>query len=344
VRPFRARDDDELLRVVKATRPPLADEVLAELIAIAFTFPTTLSHPRGAELRKAAKKLVDKHAPPAILAALKGVSNKMHTIDARIRGLDHPLALAIARAIAFHGWYALSVPFEQDPAFRAYILDVAVDRCKRDDESELELGEIYTEWHGSHGSATSTNLVKLPATLADELAARRVRHAFTGLSFWGCELTSLPPELGRAAPWLTSLSLAYNPIEKFPEVILDLDNLESLTLLGTKLADLPSLAALRKLRHLDIGNETRMTAIPASVCALDQVRELRIGNGTIKVVPDAIKDMRALEVLDMQSAKVSKLPASLATLPALREVNIRWTKVDAEKARALLPSNVSLVT
>jgi Leucine-rich repeat (LRR) protein len=115
-------------------------------------------------------------------------------------------------------------------------------------------------------------------------------------------------------------------------------------LLGTKLADLPSLATLRKLRHLDLGNETRMTAIPASVCALDQVRELRIGNGTIKVVPDAIGGMRALEVLDMQSAKVSKLPASLATLPARREVNIRWTRVDAAKARALLPSRVTLVT
>lgn len=53
--------------------------------------------------------------------------------------------------------------------------------------------------------------------------------------------------------------------------------------------------------------------------------------------------LRSLEVLDLQSAKVSKLPASLATLPALREVNGRWTKVDARKARAMLPSQVKLV-
>lgn len=338
VRPFRSRDDDELLRVVKAARPPFSDDVMAELVAIAFTFPATLSHPRGGDLRKAAKKLVDKHAAPAILDAMKGVSNKLHVIDQRIRAMDHPSAVSIARAIAFHSWNAVSVPFERDSEFRGYVLDVAVARAEREGEPDVRLGEIYTEWHGSHGSATSLNLAVLPAELVDELAARRARYPFTGLSIWGGQLTAVPAELARAAPWLASLSLAYNPLEELPEAVLALDNLEELVLLGTRLADLPAaLVRLRKLRRLDIGNETRMTAIPASVCALDQVRELRIGNGTIKVVPDAIEGMTSLEVLDLQSAKVTKLPASLARLPKLRKVNIRWTKVDATKARALLP-------
>ena len=107
---------------------------------------------------------------------------------------------------------------------RDSILEVAVGRCERDDERELKLGELYTEWHGGHGSATSMNLVTVPASLADELTALRTRYAFTGLSFHGCELSSLPREFARAAPWLTSLSLGYNPIEELPEVILALDN------------------------------------------------------------------------------------------------------------------------
>lgn len=344
VRAFRSRDDEELLRVVRAAKPPFSGDVIAELAAIAFTFPATLAHPLGTELRKAAKKHVDKHAPRELLAAMKGVSNKMHTIDARIRSLRHPLALALARAIAFHSWQALSVPFEEDADFRGYLLDVAVERAARDAEPELMLGELYTEWHGNHGSATSMHLATLPAELADELTARRARYPFTGLSFWGCELTALPPELARAAPWLKSLSLGCNPLTELPEVVLALSNLEELTLLGTQLSDVPGLSRLRALRRLDIGNETNMTAIPLAVCALDQVQELRIGNGTIKVVPEEIGGMTSLEVLDLQSAKVSRLPASLATLPKLREVNIRWTRVDPAKARALLPSHVKLVT
>ncbi len=345
VRMFRTRDDERTLAALKAVTPPLEDDVVAELVALAFAFPTTMAHPLGKNIRKAARKLVDKHVEQAarFAAVFKNVGMRTHEYDARIRQLDDPLRIEIAKAIAFHGWVGVSVPFEEDAAFRGAILDIAVARAKRDKESTIELGEIYTEWHGSHGSATTTDLHRLPDELPDELARRRKQYAFNGLGIHGGSLTDLPEAFVQARPWLVHLSLDFNPLVEVPEVIFELSNLEVLELAGTALTDIPaSIAKLRKLRRLDLGNGKRMPAIPAAVCQLDQLRELRIGNGSIKLVPEEIAGMKSLEVLEMQSTRISRLPASIATLPKLKRVEARWSKLNPQKTRAILPRGCKL--
>jgi hypothetical protein len=346
VRELRTRDDDRTLAALKAAAPPFDDEVAAELVALAYAFPTSRAHPRGKDVRKQAKKLVDRHVDgaSAFAAAFKGIGARTYEFDGRVRKLDR-LRVGIAKAIAFHSWDALSVAFEEDAAFRGAILDIAVARAEREQESEVMLGEIYTEWHGSHGSATTTNLHTLPDALAGELTVRRSTYAFTGLSIHGGSLTDLPASLADAAPWLTELSLSFNPLKTVPKVVFELDNLETLELAGTQLEDIPpTISKLRKLRRLDIGNGTRMLKIPDSVCALDQLRELRIGNGSIKLVPAAIAGMKSLEVLELQSTSISKLPAEVATLPKLKRIEARFSRLNAEKARALLPKSVTIVT
>ena len=344
VRPFRTRDDAKTLAALAVAAPPFDDAVVAELVAIAFAAESSLSRPLGKELRKQAKKQLDRHVPGAAVfaAAFKNVGTRTYEYDARIRKLDHPLRIEIAKAIAFHAWAGISVPFEEDAAFRAAILDIAVARAKREGEDTLSLGEIYTEWHGSHGRATTTNFHRVPDELAAELTARRKQHAFTGLSFHGGSLTDLPATFAKAKPWLAHLSLDYNPLTAVPKVVFELSNLVELELAGTELP--PELAKLGKLRRLDIGNGKKMPAIPASVCALDKLAELRIGNGSIKLVPEAIAGMKSLEVLEMQSTGVTKLPASIATLPKLKKIEARWSRLNVEKTRALLPKSIKLET
>jgi Leucine-rich repeat (LRR) protein len=69
----------------------------------------------------------------------------------------------------------------------------------------------------------------------------------------GGSLTELPDEIVAAKPWLKSLSLAFNPVTKIPDILWELTNLEELTLLGTDLGDIPDdIARLPNLRRLDI--------------------------------------------------------------------------------------------
>ncbi len=346
VAPFRTGDDEQTLDALAAAKPPFGAEVSAELLALAYAAPWSLANPRGGDLRKQAKKLVDKHVAgaSAFAAAFKGLRKHDNHFDPRIRELEHPLRLAVAKAIAFHAWAGLAVPFEEDAAFRSEILAHAIAGAKRDKKTELSFGEIYTEWHGSHGSATSMPLRTLPTALAKELTARRSAYKFTGLSFWGCNLTDLPTSFAKAKPWLTELQLGFNPFAKVPKVLFELTNLEELGLLGTELVDIPDdILKLTKLRRLDLGNGKKMQRIPDSVCAHDQIRVLRIGNGSIKLVPAAIAGMKSLEVLELQSAsKISKLPDEIATLPNLKLVKAKWSRLNPATTRALLPKRVKL--
>jgi len=258
-------------------------------------------------------------------------------------GSDHPYRLDIAKGLLFHRMMVATIPFEQDAAIRAALLDVIVDRARREGETELHFGEVYWSWKNESGWATSLDHHVLPPTLFRELTALRERHPFDGLSFHGGSLTDLPAELAEAKPWLRSLSLASNPFTKIPEVVWELTNLESLDILGTELVDIPpEIAKLTKLRSLDIGNMKKMKEVPASVCKLDKLEKLRVGNGSIRKIPDAIVGMTGLRELELQSTSISKLPAGMVKMPNLKHVTLRWSKVDDATAAALTAAGVTV--
>jgi len=325
VKPLRTRDEVALVGALGAVKPPIAADVAAELVVLA------IAH-RDADVRKKASALATKHVKD--LAKFKGIYKTLANAEpwvlaARVRAFKHPYRLDIAKAIMFHRRAAGGIPFEQDAAIRGALLDEIVARAERDGEPDLQFGEVYLEWDEHGGKSMGVDLHELPAALFGELAARRKRYPFSGLSFESCSLDDLPAELANTKSWLKSLNLGYNAFAKLPPVLWKLENLETLVLFGTELADIPpDIAKLKKLRSLDIGNMKKMKEIPASVCKLDRVEYLRIGNGSIHKVPDAIGGMKSLRELELQSTQVRKLPPILFDMPSLKKVNVRWSKVD----------------
>jgi hypothetical protein len=335
VRPLRTEDVDKLIEAIAALAPPFAPDVSAELVALAFAH-------KAANVRKKAMALVTKHVKdlPKLKAAyrsLAGVGG--HVVDERLRTLEHPYLTDIAKALLFHKHDAVGIAFERDAAARAAILDVAVANAKREGETELKLGEVYWAWDGHGGWATSLHLRELPPSLFGELTKLRKKHAFDGLSFWGCALTDLPDEIVEAKSWLKSLSLAFNDFTELPDVLWKLDNLESLEILGLPIVEISDdIRKLTKLRSLDIGNMKKLKEIPESVCKLDKLEFLRIGNGSISKVPDAIGSMKSLREFEMQSAGVRKLPAIVYDMPNLKKINVRWTRIpDEDVAKLKMP-------
>ncbi|HEY1551598.1 MAG TPA: leucine-rich repeat domain-containing protein [Kofleriaceae bacterium] len=339
VQPMRSRDPAAIVAAINKVVAPAPPDVAAELVALAFVHADAAVRKRATT---AAAKLVADFA--AFKAAYKTLANAPeHVIEQRLRAFDHPYRLDIAKATLFHRKVAATIPFEQDAATRALILDATVDRAQRDDEPGVQLGEVYWHWSAHGGWASHMDLHELPRGLFGDLAARRARHPFTGLSFHGGSLTTLPDEIADAAPWLTSLSLAFNPFTELPAVLWQLDNLEALELLGTELVDIPDdIAKLPKLRRLDIGNMKKMKAVPPSVCRLAKLESLRIGNGSIRSVPDDIAGMTSLRDFELQSTQVAKLPSCITKLPSLAQINVRWSKVPAATIAALTEAGVAV--
>jgi hypothetical protein len=340
VAPLRTSDPVQLLAAINGIKPPYAPDVEAELLAIGFVHEDD-------KVRKRAMTLATKHVPdaPKFKAAYKSLAGVgQHVVDERLRAFAHPYRLDISRAMMFHRKVGGVVAFEEDAASRAVMLDVMAERAKREDENELKLGEIYWYWQNQSGRSMNLQLHVLPPGLFGEIAKRREVHPFEGLSLHGGELNDLPAEIAGLKPWLKSLSLAWNPFTTLPDVLWELENLESLELLGTKLFDIPpDIARLTKLRSLDIGNMKNMKEIPASVCALDKLESLRIGNGSIRKVPAAIVNMTSLRELELQSTSVSSLPAGMASMPNLKQVNLRWSKVDAQTVATLVAAGIQVV-
>ena len=325
VKPLRTHDEPALLAALDTIAPPVSADLAAELCALA------IAH-REESVRKKATAIATKHVKDfaKVKAAYKTLANaEAWVIAERVRAFKHAYRVDIAKAMMFHRRAAAGLPFEQDAAIRGALLDEIVARAEREGEQDLMFSEIYIEWDGHRGWTLGVDLHELPPPLFRELATRRDRYPFTGLSFEGCELRDLPAEIADTRSWLKSLSLGYCPFAKLPPVLWKLENLETLTLFGTALTDIPAdIAKLKKLRSLDIGNMTKMKEIPASVCKLDRLEYLRIGNGSIRRVPDAIGGMKSLRELELQSTQVQKLPPVLFDMPNLKKIIVRWSKVD----------------
>jgi len=337
---FRSEDPSAILDALSAIEAPFDEELEAELIALGYVH-------REAKVRKKAMGLVKKHVAAA--ADFKAAYGSMagaaqHVVAERIRAFDHPYRLNIAKAVLFHRLMAASIPLEQDPAIRKELLAVMLGKAKREGEKEISLGEVYWYWKNSSGWATHLDLHELPGTLFAELGRLRKEYPFDGVSFHGGSLTALPDEMAKAKSWLKSLTLSWNPFETLPDVLFACTNLETLKLCGTALVDIPAdIAKLKKLRHLDIGNGKKMKEIPASVCALGHVEVLRIGNGSIRKIPDAIGQMQSLRELQMQSTNITKVPASLGSLPNLKKIRMAFSRrLDRAKVKAIVGSGVKV--
>lgn len=334
VAPLRTKN---VAGALAALAPPFTNDVAAELIALAFVH-------EDADVRKRAMALATKHIPdtPKFKAAYKSLAGQaQHVVSERIRSFEHPYRLDISRAALFHRLMAGSLPFEQDHRARGVMLDVMIANAQRERETVVDLGEVFWYWEKGSGWATFLENQVLPNTLFRELTSRRKTFAFTGIRLTG-SFTHIPEELAEAAPWLESLAI-HGSFAQVPPVLWKLKNLKSLFLTGTDLVDIPEeIASLPKLRRLDIGNMWKMKSVPRSVCKLDKLEYLRIGNGSITTIPKDITAMTSLKEFDLQSSRVRKLPKGISAMPKLKKVNVRWTRVSQSQIDELKAAKISV--
>lgn len=273
--------------------PPFDAETERELIAIAVTEQDKRVHARAVEL-------VRKHVPGA--EQLERVLGKNFPANVyepvrceQLRSLDRSDRGLLAVAMIAHGSVGgRGVAFEESAAYAREALPAMVEKKLL------------------HVSCTVTTL---PDVLFDELPRLRAKSKFDELKIQSEHLTSLPPRFVEFAPFLRKLWLEYTGLEELPDVVCECTHLvdlmvrseDELKRLNPRLVQLVNLEVL----HL---SASKLTAVPAEVCALPNLKQLTL-----------------------QCENIRTLPPEITKLPKLKKLDIRYSKLAPAKVKALLP-------
>ena len=133
--------------------------------------------------------------------------------------------------------------------------------------------------------------------------------------------TELPEALGRLSA-LTRLCIEYGNLERLPLSLQNLPNLEQLTVKCTRVTSMPPLAALNKLKHLDI-NHNYLSALPEGVISLPSLEAIDLGFNCMYTLRWA--DLRMLPLCysmysdDAQGTRYASYdPTNRELMPAIR--------------------------
>ena len=166
------------------------------------------------------------------------------------------------------------------------------------------------------------------------------------------DLTFLPSEIN-ALTGLKELSAIGNGLNRLPDSIGQLTNLEGVLLNDNNLTHLPAtLAALRKLRVLNlVGNElqtwneefsaafsesithlhldeNKLSSLPESFGSMSKLRVLELGDNSIPSLPETFGNLQELEILNLSRNKLTELPRSFADLPNLVALDLTANKLE----------------
>ena len=116
------------------------------------------------------------------------------------------------------------------------------------------------------------------------------------------------------------LILRHCKIPEFPEVILQMKNLERLDLSWNKMHSLPKeIGTLTKLVYLNL-NHNRLDSVPAEIAKLQNLDTLILSRNRIFELPAEMGGMKNLHVLMLLSNGIKKLPDSFRHLDSTLQI------------------------
>lgn len=148
------------------------------------------------------------------------------------------------------------------------------------------------------------------------------------------------PEVNSKADYL---NLDRNQLEK-ADGVEKLTELKWLRLNDNKLATLPDLKGLVKLRRIYLRNN-EFEAVPETLKDLPALTDIDLSGNSVKEVPQWLAEKKGLKNLSFSRTKVTKLPANLeawASLQCLQLGDLNISAAEMARIRAALP-NVAIV-
>ena len=121
---------------------------------------------------------------------------------------------------------------------------------------------------------------------------------------------------------LKIVDLSSNHLSAFPQALLCLENLESITLCRNSISELPDgVEKLEQLKKLDLSNN-QLTYIPGSILKLKNLIKLYMTDNSIKELPVDIGKLTTLSHFELRGNQINSLPDSIGNLYKLVKLNL----------------------
>lgn len=170
--------------------------------------------------------------------------------------------------------------------------------------------------HATHGQVEEVSLTRAIRTLV--LVHQRLRRV---------------PDVPDA---LRALDLRDNPIDDVRDVH-RFPALREWRLRGATLPELPALAPLAALTHLEVVR-SGLQIVPADLGSLERLEHLDLSENLLARLPESLAELRALRRLDMRRNRLTELPRSLADDAAPgRMARLRKVRLAFNELRSVSP-------
>lgn len=122
---------------------------------------------------------------------------------------------------------------------------------------------------------------------------------------------------------LKRLGLSQCDLDSFPMGLLQMEQLEALSLYGNDIKIIPSeISILKNLKHLNLGH-CNLIEFPNGILGLSELTYLKLSCNNLKQIPDDIHLLGNLQYLTLVCTGINKLPESIGMLTKLKYLNIR---------------------
>jgi len=168
------------------------------------------------------------------------------------------------------------------------------------DISKNQLTEL-PKWLGKLDQLQSLNIYHNKLSVLPESLGQLIQLQELNLSY--NQLTILPESLGHLSSLaqLQTLKLANNQLTTLPDSLIQLSQLRELDISHNQLTVPESLGRINALAHLQILNiaNNRLTTLPDALGELTQLQELNIGGNQLVNLPECLKSLTHLHILDL---------------------------------------------
>ena len=86
--------------------------------------------------------------------------------------------------------------------------------------------------------------------------------------------------------------------------------------------------SLRRLRTGQIEGKGWLTALPASIGELSQLRRLNLRNNAITELPESVGALDRLTHLDLRANPLRALPEAIGHILTLEKLDLRWCRLE----------------
>ncbi|KAK2640123.1 hypothetical protein Ddye_027918 [Dipteronia dyeriana] len=184
-------------------------------------------------------------------------------------------------------------------------------------------------------------MVKAGMKLEELPSGKEWKENLDKVSLMGNLIREIPSSFSPNCQILSTLFLQGNPLRSIPESFFShMHGLKTLDLSGTEIESLPnSISELTNLTALLLRNCSRLKRVP-SLARLRALEKLELGNTGINEVPAGMERLANLTSLDLLSEYLNKIPAGIfSKLFRLHKLRVHWgcetLRVEVEEVAGL---------